>query len=146
MNKLWLLLPIIVGSTIVVQSGLNDKVQKEHGLIYAMILNNLVFLMITSILLCLHYFDQLHGKTLDFRKILDFNWWYILPGVMGAIIVGGSALSFDKIGAAKTMIILIAAQVVISLVWDYFAKGTAINGYKIVAAVLSISGAFIVSK
>ena len=143
----WYLLPLVIGATLVVQSGLNDTIQQKHGLIYAMFTNNLIFISLSVFLLWLNFNSGVGNiESLKVSRPSSIHWWYIFPGIMGAVIVGGSALSLEKLGAGKTMILLVSAQIIVGIAWDYLVKSRPINLYKVVGSFLIIAGALLSVK
>jgi len=74
-------------------------------------------------------------------KDLTFKWWYIFPGIMGFMFVAGLPFAIYKVGAVKTTVGLIAAQMTTSVFWDFFVEGISVNltkGLGIFFALLSV--------
>lgn len=144
---IWSLLPIFIGTILVLQSGLNDIIQREHGLSYAMLLNNIVFITISLLFVWYQASITLGADNiLKVQNPLALKWWYFLPGVAGAIIVGGSAISFEKAGASKTLILLVGSQIIVGFAWDYFASGKPIDWKKLSSGTLILLGSYLAYK
>lgn len=116
-------LPLLLGFLGILQGALNKTMSSTIGLTWMVLVGNAITLAV-----CICFF--LVVKTYptyfpDFVKIktLSFKWWYIVPGIFGFIFVAGMPLAFYKVGAVKTTVGLIAAQMVTSVLWDIFVDG-----------------------
>lgn len=135
-------IPIIVGICIIVQSGLNDKIESSHNLFYALLYGNVVFILLS--ILAFSIFNNPKSVGFSFwskQHLGSLSWWFLLPGIMGITIVAGSAIGFDKLGASKTVSLIVASQLVVSLLWDYFVKSKEISVENVIGITLVITGA-----
>jgi transporter family-2 protein len=52
--------------------------------------------------------------------------------------VAGMPFAFYKLGAVKVTVLLIAAQMVTSVIWDYIIDGIGLNLYKVIGIIFAI--------
>ncbi len=102
-----ILLPLVVGFSIVLQGTLNRAYSGNIGMGSAIFMNGVVF-FVASILYW--YFNQ----------TANFDWgqitvWHVLPGIFGFLIVLLTPLSIGAIGATLTFSLIIASQLILSL-------------------------------
>lgn len=139
-----LILSILVGLSMVIQTGLNKVISERDGLGFALHLSNLIVLISGLIVLTL---VPVIWKT-DFSNLLkmkfemkNWAWWYVIPGICGLFIVTTMPYAVFKVGAAKIFVAVIAAQVVGSLLWDYFVEGTPMDTWRVIGGTLTCLGA-----
>lgn len=102
-----ILLPLIVGFSIVLQGTLNRAYSGNIGMGSAIFMNGVVFFVASIIY---WYFNQ----------TVNFNWgqitlWHVLPGIFGFLIVLLTPLSIGAIGSTLTFALIIASQLILSL-------------------------------
>lgn len=148
MQKLMWYLPLLLGSILVIQTGLNEQMQQHISFAHTLLINNLVFISLTCILLFIQYnYQELLPTQFNPGKPLIIKWWFIIPGIFGALYVAGNILSFGTVGAAHTTILVVIAQLIISILWDYFMKNQSLEWKQVFGAVLTMIGAcFILIK
>ncbi len=139
-----LILSVFVGMAMVVQSGLSTVIAEKDGLGLAIHLSNFVVLVVGLAVLSA---IPLFWKT-DFSELLkmkfepkNWSWWYIVPGLCGIFTVTMMPWAVYKVGAAKIFVAVIAAQVIASLLWDYFVEGTPLDVWRIAGGALTCAGA-----
>ena len=141
-------LSILAGSFGVFQAGLNKVVAESLGYTTALVFNGFFFLFF-NLLFFLFVFFKPGIFPHEFKipwAFENFRWWWVLPGFMGFTLVMGFALAVDRIGATRTFIISIAAQVFVSILWDFFHEGHGISGFRLAGAVITLVGAFLASS
>lgn len=143
---LYLLLPITLGLSVVLQGILNRKIGLAWGLPPVILLNGIVFFIF-----CVVYYlaakllpDYVPGAAAG-TDDLDFKGWYLLPGLCGFLIVFGVPLSLQLQGPLKTFITMIVAQVVFSLILENLIAGEPPGNMKIIGAVIATIGAVMVA-
>lgn len=72
-----------------------------------------------------------------------FSWWYLLPGLMGLSLVWGVPMAIRNVGAQSTFVLLISAQLLASLIWDWRVEELAISPAKIIGCVIVWAGALL---
>ena len=111
-----ILLPLILGTFIVLQGAFNRRISAENDLASTVLLNSSVLLAASVVFYLVARASQPEGGpgTTGF----GFRAWYILPGLLGFGIVAGVPWGIERFGALKVFVGLIAAQLVASLAWD----------------------------
>lgn len=83
------------------------------------------------------------------EAIGTFRLWSILPGLLGSFFVFASILGYQRLGAAATISILVASQLIFGLTIDMArANAASVQSYlpSILGAGLLVSGAFLVAS
>ena len=136
-----IILPITLGIIAILQGAANRVMSNSIGLTYTMLLGNTVTLLVCVMF---YFFVKTYPHIFpDFvgLKTFEMKWWYVIPGVMGFMFVAGLPLAIYKVGAVKTTVGLIAAQMITSSLWDYFFEGISFNmqkGAGVLFAILSV--------
>lgn len=141
MNSWVSFLPAILGIVVVLQAGLNKKISSQWGVSGAVLLNALVFLVIAGVVYALRL-PNLKGEV----ELKSFNWWYLVPGALGCILVFGGPMAIARWGAVHTFILIISAQLLASLVWDTQVEGMPVSTMRIAGIALAWIGAVLVCK
>ncbi|WP_342237485.1 DMT family transporter [Inquilinus sp. OTU3971] len=74
--------------------------------------------------------------------------WALLPGLLGSFFVFAGILGYQRLGAAPTIAILVASQLVAGLAADQLKPGTpalSAQGLPVLGAVLLVTGAFLIA-
>jgi transporter family-2 protein len=75
--------------------------------------------------------------------------WAILPGLLGSFFVFAGILGYQRLGAAPTIAVLVASQLMAGLAADQLkagAPGLSAQGLPILGAVLLVVGAVLVAR
>jgi len=114
-----ILLPLLIGTFIVLQSAFNRQISAEIGLAPAVLFNSAVVLAASVVFYLLTRAFQTAGMA-EAPGAAGFNFraWYVVPGLLGFGIVAGLPWGIERFGALKVFVGLIAAQLVASLIWD----------------------------
>ena len=139
---------MIAGACGVLQAGMNRIIAGHLGFTASLFLNGCVFLLLGLLFLLLVWWKPtIVSESFHLKWVFEeAKWWWILPGILGFVLVLGLAFSVSRIGAAQTFVISIAAQIVISIVWDMLSdSGGQISWHRIVGACLAVAGAFLSS-
>lgn len=78
-----------------------------------------------------------------------FRPWFILPGLLGSFFVFAGILGYQKVGAATTIAVLVASQLIAGLIADAHKSNSGFSEtspLSLLGAVLLISGAFLIAK
>lgn len=146
--SLWLMIPVVLGFTVVLQGALNRRIGGSWGIPSAVLLNAVVFLSLSFLFFLLG--KSGHSILPDFMKSSGHNqeslaWWYLLPGTCGFLLVFGVPVSLQQIGATKTFLLLIVSQVFFSLVLEKIMTGEMPSQMKMAGAVVALLGAALVA-
>jgi len=115
----------------------------------AVLINSAVVLLISgSFYLFARTFPQAVGtffrpQEFDFQKISDLGWKILLPGLCGFTIVMGIPWAMSKIGALKVFLAMIFAQIVFSVMWDFWVDGVPLSAKRIVGGLITLVGAIV---
>ena len=144
-QSLTLLFLAAAGIGLVVQNTLMVRItQSSSTVLIAMLLNSLVgIVLFVSILLmkyCLAGFSELAATV---------RWWTLIPGLLGSFFVFASISGYQYVGAATTIAVLVASQLIGGLVMD-LVKSHGVPWRALVGpvcgAVLLVIGAWLVAR
>lgn len=134
-------LPIIVGVSIVLQGTLNRNSATHIGLASAVFLNAVVFLFFSAGFWALIKFNIISGNAIaSINPFTDFHWWQILPGCFGFLIVFLVPLAIEYLGANLTFAAIICTQLLVSMIWDFWAHKTTPTLMSLVGVAIMIAG------
>ena len=138
-----LLISFVLGGLAVLQVGLNKRIGGVMGLTQAVILNAGVLLVVAIAFFVYARLTRAEwgGWLSGSGGIADFQWWWVIPGMCGLTLVAGMPWAMQRIGALQTFVVLVAAQMLFSILWDQFAEGVAISAPRVIGATLAIAGA-----
>lgn len=136
---------IAAGIGLVVQNTLMVRItQSASTILIAMLLNSLVgIVLFVSILLIKHGvagFQELYASV---------KWWTLIPGLLGSFFVFASISGYQYVGAATTIAVLVASQLIGGLVMDVVrSQGVALKALTgpVCGAVLLVIGAWLVAR
>ncbi|WP_436874397.1 DMT family transporter [Kosakonia sacchari] len=136
---------IAAGIGLVVQNTLMVRItQSASTILIAMLLNSLVgIVLFVSILLIKHGvagFQELYASV---------KWWTLIPGLLGSFFVFASISGYQYVGAATTIAVLVASQLIGGLVMDVVrSQGVALKALisPVCGAVLLVIGAWLVAR
>lgn len=110
------------------------------GLPWVILLNGAVFFI-----LCLAYYFGARYFEPPVSSTESPQFWYLLPGICGFLIVLGVPISIQMMGPTKTFITLIVSQVVFSLTLEKVIFGESPGTLKIAGALIATIGAALVA-
>jgi len=142
-----LLVPLALGVVMVLQAALNRRISLAWGLLPAALLNAAIFwALVTGCYLWARTgAGPLASLVARGASIRDLEGFWILPGLFGFAIVLGLPWSIQRLGALHTFVVVVAAQMAASLLWDRLAEGIAIDARRLLGALLAVAGALLVS-
>lgn len=126
---------IAAGIGLVVQNTLMVRItQTSSTILIAMLLNSLVgIVLFVSIL----WFKQ--GMAGFGELVSSVRWWTLIPGLLGSFFVFASISGYQNVGAATTIAVLVASQLIGGLVLDIFRS----HGVPLRALIGPICGAIL---
>lgn len=145
-KEFFYLIALLIGAGIAVQAGVNAQLRLATG---NPILTALIsFLVGTAILLGVYL---LTARTPPpYATISGLSWWKFMGGVMGTIYITGIIILAPRIGAANTIGLTLAGQLMFAVVLDHFGWiGFPVRPITVVRAVgvaLIVLGIFLVQK
>lgn len=105
---------IAAGIGLVIQNTLMVRItQSASTILIAMLLNSLVgIVLFVSILLIKHGLSS-------FQELASsVKWWTLIPGLLGSFFVFASISGYQYVGAATTIAVLVASQLIGGLAMD----------------------------
>jgi len=139
--------PFVLGIVAVMQATLNKEIAAHTGLAAATALN------MTVAAVCAFAFaawcamrGDAAGLTRWSIEPSAFRAWWLLPGLVGFAIVIGLPWSVQRIGALSTFVVLVAAQMLASALWDRFAAGIPLTPSRLAGASCTIVGVILLSR
>ncbi|HFS7985470.1 TPA: DMT family transporter [Klebsiella pneumoniae] len=141
---------IAAGVGLVVQNTLMVRItQSASTILIAMLLNSLVGIVIFVTMLLLRQ------GVAGFQELaLSVKWWTLIPGLLGSFFVFASISGYQNVGAATTIAVLVASQLVASqlvggLIMDLVrAHGVPVRALigPLCGAVMLVVGAWLVAR
>ncbi|KNC90570.1 DMT family transporter [Trabulsiella odontotermitis] len=136
---------IAAGFGLVIQNTLMVRItQNASTILIAMLLNSLVgIVLFVSILWIKHGAGGFH------ELAASVKWWTLIPGLLGSFFVFASISGYQYVGAATTIAVLVASQLIGGLVMDVMrSQGIpwrALVG-PVCGAVMLVAGAWLVAR
>ena len=90
-----------------------------------------------------------HGAAGFQDLALNVEWWTLIPGLLGSFFVFASVSGYQNVGAATTIAVLVASQLVGGLVMDLIrAQGVPIRALSgpVCGALMLVVGAWLVAR
>ncbi len=147
MEMLYVLLVFIAGACASAQAGINSlllRLWAENVIIAATI----SFAVGTFVLLLLVIALRISWPA--FGKMAGLPWWLWTGGIMGAFLVASSVAAAPILGAATMIGIMVAGQMITSLVLDHWGlvgyPVHPINIPRVLGVILVVSGVIILKK
>jgi transporter family-2 protein len=135
-----MLIPLLIGCVSILQGTLNRQVATHIGVAQATLITNAVTFMI-----CIGFYfvvKSMPHLVPEFFQvkapITTYKWWFILPPIFGFCIIAGMPFAFAKLGAVKVTVLLVAAQMATSVVWDIYVEDIGINLMKFAGIIFAI--------
>jgi transporter family-2 protein len=132
----------------VIQSSLNKSIAESKGLSTACVINGFMVVLFSFLVFIVSYFyPDYFLDIIVFNKSnkLLFKWWYIVPGLLGFLGIFILPLGVMKIGALPVFLGVIAGQVCLSILYDYYFQKMPFDTIRVAGAILTFTGAFLVS-
>ncbi len=144
-NSFTLLFLLAAGMGLVLQNTLMVRItQSASTILIAMLLNSLVGIVLFSAILLIK-----HGSAGVQELVATVRWWTLIPGLLGSFFVFASINGYQYVGAATTIAVLVASQLIGGLAMDLWRSGgaplRALIG-PLCGAVLLVIGAWLVAR
>ncbi|MDF2777470.1 MULTISPECIES: DMT family transporter [Pseudescherichia] len=144
-QSLTLLFLAAAGIGLVVQNTLMVRItQSSSTVLIAMLLNSLVGIVLFVSILLMKY-----GLSGFSELAATVRWWTLIPGLLGSFFVFASISGYQYVGAATTIAVLVASQLIGGLVMD-LVKSHGVPWRALVGpvcgAVLLVIGAWLVAR
>lgn len=146
--QLAIFIPLSLGLAAVLQAALNRRIAVHIGLPQSVMLTNVVaFLCALALSLIMRSFPSLLPQGFAAQQPM---WrpalWYVVPGLCGFAFILGMPISFGRLGVFQSLLLLIASQLVVGLLWDQLVEGRPVTGLRILGACITLFGAGLVLR
>jgi bacterial/archaeal transporter family-2 protein len=146
MNKIiWILLAFLSGAILPIQAGLNTRLGKAlESPVYASMVSFVVgfFGLLLYILIT--------RQTVSWSGVKDAPTVVWLGGLLGAFYVTVIILAFPKLGPGLTFGLIVAGQMIVSMVLEHFnilvAQPTPISFLRVLGMILVVAGVILIRK
>lgn len=144
--KLIYVLPAILGVIGLLQGAINKQMSIRIGVAHAVLIN----MVLTFVFALAFYYLTLKAPKLVpeiFRikaSLLTWEHWYVLPGILGLLIVALIPWAIAEVGMVKFTIILVAAQMIFSVVWDLYVEKIPVGIYKVIGMLFCLFGTILI--
>ncbi|EIV5114875.1 DMT family transporter [Salmonella enterica] len=144
-QSLTLIFLIAAGVGLVVQNSIMVRItQTSSSILIAMLLNSLVGIVLFVTIL---WFKQ--GAAGFGELFVSVRWWTLIPGLLGSFFVFASISGYQNVGAATTIAVLVASQLIGGLALD-LARSHSVTLRAMVGpafgALLLVIGAWLIAK
>ncbi|EMD3690839.1 DMT family transporter [Salmonella enterica] len=144
-QSLTLIFLIAAGVGLVVQNSIMVRItQTSSTILIAMLLNSLVGIVLFVTIL---WFKQ--GAAGFGELVASVRWWTLIPGLLGSFFVFASISGYQNVGAATTIAVLVASQLIGGLALD-IARSHGVMLRAMVGpafgALLLVIGAWLIAK
>jgi transporter family-2 protein len=145
MKTTWIIMAFLAGTFLPIQAGLNTRLGRSlESPVYASMISFIVGVLTVLIYALI---TKQHVEWSGIKIAPAYSW---LGGVLGAFYVTVIILAFPKIGPALTFGLVVAGQMVISVLLDHFnilvAQQHSINIWRILGVLMIVVGVVIVRK
>jgi transporter family-2 protein len=141
-----LIVPLVLGIAAVLQATLNREIANHTGLAAAAALNMLVAAVLALAFAGFCALRKAPDGLLRWQVAgQDFRLFWLLPGLIGFLLVLGLPWVIERAGALATFVVLVAAQVLASTLWDRFAAGIPLSMPRVLGALCTVAGVVLVA-
>lgn len=142
-----MLIPLFIGCVGILQGTINRQVATHIGVAQATLITNAV-----TVVICIGFYllakssPDLFPEFFQVKApITTYKWWFIFPPLFGFCIIAGMPFAFAKLGAVKVTVLLVAAQMATSVVWDIYVEDIAINLMKFAGIIFALISVVLVT-
>lgn len=145
MKITWIIIALMSGAFLPIQAGLNTRLGKAvespvHASLISFIVGAIAVLLYSML-------TKQHAVWAGLRNAPVYVW---IGGLLGAFYVTAIILAFPRIGPAMTFGIVVAGQMIMSVLLDHFdilvAQQHSINVWKLLGIFLIVTGVVIIRK
>lgn len=131
-----------IGAATIFQGGFNRQLLKQWDLATILLVNFAVNMVCAAVLFAVSrrlpaYLPELFRPR---GALTSAPWWILIPGLCGLLIVIGMPIAIMKLGAFRTIIIVVAVQLAVSIGWDLVVDQIVISPLRVIGALLACIG------
>jgi transporter family-2 protein len=147
MNYFFLFLAFLIGVTNTIQSGVNSQLRIEtQNPILTSIISFVTGLL--GLLVVYTFFNKAPHTSLE--TLRGISWWKWTGGILGAFYVMTVIVVIREIGPANMICLIVAGQLIASVVVDHFGwigfPYHAVNAWRVLGLALIMGGVYLVLK
>jgi bacterial/archaeal transporter family-2 protein len=144
-NMTWIIMALMAGAFLPLQAGLNARMGKVAG---NPVYGSFISFVVGSIALLIYILaTRQQGSWVGLKSASPVDW---TGGIMGAFYVTVIILAFPRIGPALTFGLVVAGQMIISVLLDHtnilVAQQHSFNVYRLAGILLIIGGVLMIRK
>jgi len=144
---IYFLLAILIGCGLTLQGAINSNLKQHLG---NPIAAAVISFSVGTIVLLLAYLALPNQYTLSLANLKATTWWMWLGGILGAFYIVFSIIVIPEIGFANFFILLVAGQILLSIVFDQWGLwGYQVHSFSALRGtgiVLMIVGIYLIQK
>lgn len=134
---------MMLGSLAVFQPVLNRMVFLEKGMGFGIVLNSITGLISIMFFLGIVWWLEKIPNDIQLKMDGQFYWWFLLPGLMGLLVVSFVPIMIKNLGAFPTIAAMLFGQVLTSFLYDTYALGYSFDYSRILGILLTGTGAYL---
>ena len=140
--------PALLGILIVIQAGINRKIAGHWGLPAAVLLNGVVLTLFAAALFGVAVYrpQALPGGMSLTLAEKSFPLWFLIPGFIGFLLVFGGPWFIARFGAVHTFVLIVSAQLLMSLIWDWQVEKIEISKERLLGLAITWLGVFLATR
>lgn len=144
--NIWTLLPLLLGTAVVIQGTLNFHLSSAWGLPTVVLVNGTVFFLACVFLYFLaRHQPQLLPHFFQIKNVAAIPWYFWIPGLCGFSLVLGVPMAIQNLGATPTFVLIVSAQVLCSFFIDWIHLKQPLSLVRLSGALLVLAGVVLVS-
>jgi transporter family-2 protein len=145
MKTIWIGIAFLAGALLPLQGAINAKLGKTLDSTVGASLISFVAGTIAIVI-----YSLITRQHLSWTALKTISPYMLLGGIFGAFYITVTILAFPKIGPALTFGLIVAGQMIISVILDHFnllvLQQHSINIWRILGVVLIIAGVLLIRK
>ena len=138
-----LLIGVIGGVAVGIQSPLSSMINQKLGVLESVFIIHLGGAVFSLIPLLIYG----GGKLSEWRSV---PWYALIAGALGLVVISAMTYMIPRVGVATSLIILLAGQLLIGTVLDYFgwlgAAQKSLDGTRVLGLAVVLLGAWLSVK
>jgi uncharacterized membrane protein YdcZ (DUF606 family) len=139
-----ILISLVIGALGVLQNTLNKQYSASLGIGLTLLVNGIVVcacglaFFLALRLIPAASLPELFRPVAAARGIRAYD---LLPGLFGFLIIAACPWVIERLGATRVFIAIIAAQLVVSMMWDWSVEGLPPTAWRMAGGALALLGA-----
>ena len=143
-----LAISLLMGVLGVLQNTLNKQYSLSLGMQWTILVNGLTLCACCAVFFFALRLAPSESLPVIFRPMAGaraLHLYDLLPGIFGFLIIATLPWVLERQGATRVFIAIVAGQLVVSLLWDLFVEGSAVDAKRAAGTALALAGAIVAS-